>query len=81
MDLRADRETFAEQGYIGPFTLWEPEEMTAWWKANRRELLNPENDTRKAFDNPVNYDRHLDIPGLSRLITEPEIVRDRKSVV
>jgi non-heme Fe2+,alpha-ketoglutarate-dependent halogenase len=81
VDLRADRETFAEQGYIGPFTLWEPEEMTAWWKRNRKELLSPENDARKAFDNPVNYDRHLDIPDLGKLITEPEIVRRMQALV
>lgn len=75
MDRDTDAATFAERGYIGPFTLWEPEEMTAWWKTTRKALLDPENDARKAFDNPVNYDRHLDIPALSRLVTDPAIVR------
>ncbi|WP_431873295.1 chlorinating enzyme [Amycolatopsis sacchari] len=81
MDLEADRKAFAEQGYIGPFTLWEPEEMTAWWKKTRKALLDPANNARKAFDNPVNYDRHLDIPELSRLITEPEIVRRMQALI
>lgn len=81
MDLETDKRTFAEQGYIGPFTLWEPEEMTAWWKVQRKALLDPANNALKAFDNPVNYDRHLDIPGLSRLITEPEIVRRMQALI
>lgn len=75
MDLQADRAAFAEQGYIGPFTLWEPEVMKEWWKKTRKSLLDPEDNARKVFDNPVNYDRHLDVPALSNLITEPEIVR------
>jgi chlorinating enzyme len=81
MDLEQDVKLFAEQGYIGPFTLWEPEEMTAWWKVQRKALLDPANSARKAFDNPVNYDRHLDIPGLSQLITEPEIVRRMQALI
>lgn len=81
MDLETDRKTFAEQGYIGPFTLWEPDEMTAWWKAQRKALLDPANDARKAFANPMNYDRHLDIPGLSRLVTQAEIVRRMQALI
>lgn len=81
MDLEADRRTFAERGYIGPFKLWEPEEMTAWWKVQRKALLDPANDSRKAFDNPMNYDRHLDITGLSELITEPAIVQRKQALI
>jgi non-haem Fe2+, alpha-ketoglutarate-dependent halogenase len=81
MDLETDRETFDERGFIGPFTLWEPEEMRAWWKVQRKALLDPANNARKVFDNPVNYDRHLDIPGLSRLITQPEIVRRIQALI
>jgi len=81
IDYETERQTFAEQGYIGPFTLWEPEEMTAWWKKQRKALLDPEQNARKVFDNPVNYDRHLDIPGLSRIITEPAIVRRMQNLI
>jgi chlorinating enzyme len=81
MDLETDRKTFDEQGYIGPFTLWPPQEMTAWWKGQRKALLDPASNARKAFDNPVNYDRHLDIPGLSRLISQPEIVRRMQALI
>lgn len=81
MDLEADKKTFEEQGFIGPFTLWEPEEMTAWWKKQRAALLDPRNTERATFDNPVNYDRHLDVPGLSRLISEPAIVRRMQALI
>jgi chlorinating enzyme len=81
MDLEADKKTFAEQGFIGPFTLWEPAEMTAWWKVQRKSLLDPANVARKVFNNPVNYDRHLDISGLSQIVTEPEIVRRMQALI
>jgi non-haem Fe2+, alpha-ketoglutarate-dependent halogenase len=81
MDLDADRRTFAEQGYIGPFALCEPDEMKAWWKQQRKALMDPERSARKPFDNPVNYDRHLDIGGLSQLVTAPEIVRREQALI
>ncbi len=81
VDPETDVKVFAEQGYIGPFTLWEPDEMAAWWKVQRKALLDPANNARKVFDNPVNYDRHLDISALSKLITEPEIVRRMQAII
>jgi len=75
MNLEEEKRLFEEQGYIGPFKLWEPEVMTAWWKQQRKALLDPVRGSRAIFDNPMNYDRHLDIDGLSDLITEPAIVR------
>lgn len=76
-----DREVFARDGFIGPFTLWEPEIMTAWWKELRRELISPRGPSQAVFDNPMNYDRHLDIQALSRLICEPAIVRRFQSLL
>lgn len=81
MDERAEKQLFEQQGYIGPFTLWEPERMTAWWKEQRRVLLDPAGRERAAFDNPLNYDRHLDIPGLSRIVSEPAIVRRMQNLI
>jgi chlorinating enzyme len=81
IDLDADARLFAERGFIGPFKLWEPSEMTAWWKEQRRELLDPRSSERAVFDNPANYDRHLDISGLSRLITEPDLVRRFQALI
>jgi non-haem Fe2+, alpha-ketoglutarate-dependent halogenase len=81
MDLESDKRVFAERGFIGPHKLWEPEEMTAWWKEQRRLLLDPKSNKRAVFDNPVNYDRHLDITALSRLVSEPEIVRRFQALI
>lgn len=81
MDLETDKKVFDERGFIGPFTLWEPDVMTAWWKEQRRALLDPKNKERAAFQNPVNYDRHLDIPGLTRLVGEPAIVRRFQALI
>ncbi|MDX3063306.1 MULTISPECIES: chlorinating enzyme [Streptomyces] len=81
MDLEAERRQFDEKGFMGPFKLWEPDVMTAWWKEQRAYLLDPANKSRAVFDNPVNYDRHLDVPGLGSLISEPAIVERMQSVI
>lgn len=81
MNLEAENAIFQQQGFMGPFKLWEPEEMTAWWKEQRRALLNPINNERATFANPLNYDRHLDIPGLSKIVSEPAIVRRFQALI
>lgn len=81
MNLEAEKATFEKQGFMGPFKLWEPEVMTAWWKEQRRALLNPANSERACFANPLNYDRHLDISGLTKLVSEPAIVRRFQSLI
>lgn len=77
-------EQFHQDGYIGPFDLYEPEEMERNLRALRPKLLN----TRKAIyaqdkavsgvTNLANYDRHIDVDFLADHITRPEIV-DRLS--
>jgi len=81
IDFKAEKQLFEQQGFIGPFKLWEPETMKEWWKEVRIALLDPRNTERAAFDNPINYDRHLDIPALSKLITEPAIVRRFQNLI
>jgi len=75
------REQFVEQGFIGPFKLWEPEVMTQWWKRQRRVLLDQRHGARAPYANPMGYDRHLDIDALSDLVTEPTIVRPFQSLI
>ena len=79
--LATEQTLFEQQGFIGPCKLWEPQEMTAWWKEQRRALMSPENTERAAFANPLNYDRHLDISGLSRLISEPASVERFQNLI
>lgn len=70
-----EKALFDKNGFVGPLKLWEPNEMRAWWRTQRRALLDPANNERAAFPgNPINYDRHLDIPGLSRIVSERAIV-------
>ncbi|MFE9775793.1 chlorinating enzyme [Streptomyces sp. NPDC005931] len=79
-------EKFHRDGYIGPFDLYEKEEMEANLQALRPKLLN----TKRAIygggravsgnTNLANYDRHLDIDFLADHITRPEIV-DRVSSI
>lgn len=67
---------FEENGYLGPFTLFEPEEMTALWKEIRIGLLETENAPFPT--SKLNYDRHLDMSLLNEMICHPKIV-DRMS--
>ena len=71
---------FHKNGFIGPFTLYEPEEMRKIFKTLRRQLLDMTNvvykndNAKSGVTNLSNYDRHLDIPFLFDHIGRPEIV-------
>lgn len=80
MDLEAERALFEKQGVIGPFKLWDSDQMTAWWKDLRRRLLT-DADARPTFNNPINYDRHLDMEPLSKLVTEPALVKRFQNLI
>ncbi len=72
-----------EKGYIGPFTLYSPEEMAAIHKKIRAQLFNR---TFAPYDTPVdsaiaNYDRHLDVSLLSEHICRREIVERLISIL
>lgn len=70
---------FDENGYIGPFTIYEPEAAEEMWKKIRIQLL----DKKKAVygNNKMNYDRHLDIKLLSDIISHPDIVRRVQNIL
>ncbi|MFE9358225.1 chlorinating enzyme [Streptomyces olivaceoviridis] len=80
-------EQFHRDGYIGPFDLYEPEEMAKNLQALRPGLLN----TKRAIygrgrgisgvTNLANYDRHLDVDFLAEHITRPEIVHRVSSLL
>jgi len=73
-----EKKFFYENGYAGPFTLYEPEEMTRIWEEVRMDLLDLSN---APFPNSkLNYDRHLDMPALNSAISDPRIV-DRISSI
>ncbi|WP_426374251.1 chlorinating enzyme [Rhodococcoides fascians] len=82
----AELEQFHRDGYIGPFDLYQPDEMEQNLRALRPKLLNTKNAIYKGesavsgVTNLSNYDRHLDIDFLADHITRPEIV-DRVSSI
>jgi non-heme Fe2+,alpha-ketoglutarate-dependent halogenase len=70
---------FDRDGFIGPFTLIEPDAMNDLWPRMRYALL----DRKKAAypDSKLNYDRHLDIQELSDLASSPRIVHRLQSIL
>jgi non-haem Fe2+, alpha-ketoglutarate-dependent halogenase len=72
--------SFHRNGYIGPLTVYTPEEMDDMWKTVRREALDrshaayPEVDSSVGAPNIFNYDRHLDIDLLARHVRNRRIV-------
>jgi non-haem Fe2+, alpha-ketoglutarate-dependent halogenase len=77
---------FNRDGYLGPFDLYEPEEMAANLRRLRPKMINSKTSVYaqdKAISGSTNlasYDRHLDIDFLAEHITRPEIV-DRVSSI
>jgi non-heme Fe2+,alpha-ketoglutarate-dependent halogenase len=74
-----DKAFFDENGYIGPFTIYQPEETEAMWKKVRVQLLDKKNAVYG--NNQMNYDRHLDNKILSDIVSHPAIVRRVQSIL
>lgn len=77
-DIRADIESFERNGFIGPIKLYEPEEAAEILRA-----LRAANHDRShiLYDNNMNYDRHFDIPELSRHIMHPTILKYLRGIL
>jgi non-haem Fe2+, alpha-ketoglutarate-dependent halogenase len=80
-------EQFHRDGYIGPFDLYEPEEIESHLRKLRPKLLSTKNaiygqkGAASGITNLANYDRHLDIDFLGQHITRPEIVDRVRSIL
>jgi non-heme Fe2+,alpha-ketoglutarate-dependent halogenase len=78
---------FHARGYAGPFRVYDPEEMKAAWKRERRRLLDRSHCVYGAEQgytgatNISNYDRHLDSPFLAEHVCRPQIVDRVRSVL
>jgi len=79
MPVEHDKAFFDENGYIGPFTIYEPEVAAALWKQVRVQLLDKKNAIYG--NNKMNYDRHLDNKILSDIVSHPDIVRRVQSIL
>jgi len=77
---------FHQQGYFGPFKVYEIDEMRASWRQERFRLMDRSNAIYReeaassGNTNISNYDRHMDSDFLAEHICRPEIV-DRVSSV
>ncbi len=77
---------FRDNGFIGPFKLYEQEEMAEKLKKLRYSLLDRTNaaykmdDAVSTINNISNYDRHLDIPFLNEHVKNPIIVDKLKGM-
>ncbi|GAB3555672.1 non-heme Fe2+,alpha-ketoglutarate-dependent halogenase [Actinopolyspora lacussalsi] len=77
---------FHARGFLGPFKVYEPEEMERIWRKERIRLMDREKAVyqdgaaESGNTNISNYDRHLDSRVLADHVTEPGIV-DRVSSV
>ena len=74
---------FERDGFCGPFTVYEADDMVDRWKSIRKALVDREYAAYPAeafgqVTNIANYDRHLDVDLLSEHIMHPAIV-DRVS--
>ena len=75
----AECKTFHQNGFAGPFNLYEPEEMGEYLMKLKPKLLNNRNAVYSAergisgVTNISNYDRHLDIDFLADHIKREEI--------
>ncbi len=75
--------SFQQNGFIGPFKLYDEEEAKQSLREVRAELFNREYAPYDASLEAAiaNYDRHLDIPFLSQHICRPEIVDRLQSII
>jgi non-haem Fe2+, alpha-ketoglutarate-dependent halogenase len=81
----AEVAAFHERGYLGPFKVYEEDEMRRLWRRARMQLMDRssavyEDDAEAGNTNIANYDRHLDNAFLAEHICRPEIV-DRVTAV
>jgi non-heme Fe2+,alpha-ketoglutarate-dependent halogenase len=70
---------FKENGFVGPFQLYSPEDALARWNRAKLEMVLSKNKPHNS--KIMNYDRHLDCNTLSEHVTRPEIVSKLRSLM
>ena len=75
----AETSFFYQNGYLGPFTLCQPEEMTSLFEEVRMDLLDTHNAPFPK--SKLNYDRHLDLQALNQIINNPKVVHRISSIL
>jgi non-haem Fe2+, alpha-ketoglutarate-dependent halogenase len=75
---------FHTRGYLGPFTLFDPDQMNQHWRRERLRLFNRSHvvyPDAQPGTGIYDYDRHLDNTFLADLICRPEIVQRMTSIL
>lgn len=72
-------QSFADNGFIGPFDLYTEEEAPLVWNQAMIEMVTSKNKPHEST--VINYDRHLDCNALSRHIAHPTIVHKLRSLM
>jgi non-heme Fe2+,alpha-ketoglutarate-dependent halogenase len=76
---QAEIDSFKENGYLGPFTLYSPEEAIQKWSQAKIEMVLSPNKPHNSTI--LNYDRHLDCKTLSDHVCHPKIVGKLRSLM
>jgi non-heme Fe2+,alpha-ketoglutarate-dependent halogenase len=72
-------EFFNENGFVGPFDLYDEQEAPLLWNQAMIEMVTSQNKPHNST--VINYDRHLDCNTLSEHISRPEIVHKLRSLI
>ena len=75
---------FHTRGFLGPFTLYEPDEMKAHWRRLRLDLFDRRHVAYQDVEpgsGVYDYDRHLDNAFLADLVCRPQIVHRMASIL
>ena len=84
---KSELDKFHENGYAGPFDLYEEDDMESSWNKVRRQLFDRSKaiygdiHAKSGSTNIANYDRHLDVPFLSKHIVKNQIINRVESVL
>jgi non-haem Fe2+, alpha-ketoglutarate-dependent halogenase len=77
-DIKDDIAKFERDGFLGPIKLYEPDEASRILRGLR---IGNQDRSKIMYDNNMNYDRHFDIPELSRHIMHPTILKYLKGIL
>jgi non-haem Fe2+, alpha-ketoglutarate-dependent halogenase len=72
-------QSFADNGFIGPFDLYDEDEAPLIWNKALIEMVTSKNKPHNSTI--INYDRHLDCDTLSKVVAEPKIVHKLASLM
>jgi non-heme Fe2+,alpha-ketoglutarate-dependent halogenase len=77
-DIKDDVDRFVRDGFIGPITVYDPDVATEMIREIR---IQNQNQTNALYHNSVNYDRHFDIPHLTRHFSDPTITKYLRAIL